>query len=39
MFSLPRETELTPDLLYKMIYKFDQNVVPKLQKYKENKLF
>lgn len=35
MFSLPRETELTPDLLYKMICKFDQNVLPKLQKYKD----
>ena len=35
MFSLPRETELTPDLLYKMICKFNQNIVPKLQKYKD----
>ena len=34
MFNLNRETELTPDLLYKMINKFNLNVLPKLQKYK-----
>lgn len=35
MFNLPRQTELTPDLLYKMICKFRQNVMPKMQKYKD----
>lgn len=34
MFNLNRETELTPDLLYKMINKYHTNVLPKLQKYK-----
>ena len=34
MFFLNRETELTPDLLYKMLNKFNLNVLPKLQKYK-----
>lgn len=34
MFNLNRETELTPDLLYKMLNKFNMNVLPKLQKYK-----
>lgn len=34
MFNLNRETELTPDLLYKMISKYHTNVLPKLQKYK-----
>nr|DAL07792.1 MAG TPA: PORTAL PROTEIN [Caudoviricetes sp.] len=34
MFNLNRETELTPDLLYKMISKYHSNVLPKLQKYK-----
>lgn len=34
MFNLNRETELTPDLLYKMISKYHTNVFPKLQKYK-----
>lgn len=34
MFNLNRETELTPDLLYKMLNKFNLNVLPKLQKYK-----
>lgn len=34
MFNLSRETELTPDLLYKMISKYYSNVLPKLQKYK-----
>lgn len=34
MFNLNRETELTPDLLYKMINKYHSNVLPKLQKYK-----
>lgn len=34
MFNLNQETELTPDLLYKMINKFNLNVLPKLQKYK-----
>lgn len=34
MFNLNRETELTPDLLCKMINKFNLNVLPKLQKYK-----
>lgn len=34
MFNLSRETELTPDLLYKMISKFNTNVAPKLQRYK-----
>lgn len=35
MFNLPRQTELTPDLLYKMIMKFRQSVMPKMQKYKD----
>lgn len=35
MFYLNRDTELTPDLLYKMINKFNLNVLPKLQKYKK----
>ncbi len=35
MFNLPRETELTPDLLYKMISKFRQSVLPRIQKYKD----
>jgi SPP1 family phage portal protein len=34
MFNLNRQTELTPDLLYKMINKYHSNVLPKLQKYK-----
>lgn len=34
MFNVNRETELTPDLLYKMINKYHTNVLPKLQKYK-----
>ena len=34
MFNLARDVELTPDLLYKMINKFNLNVLPKLQKYK-----
>lgn len=34
MFNLSRQTELTPDLLYKMINKYHSNVLPKLQKYK-----
>lgn len=34
MFNLNRDTELTPDLLYKMLNKFNLNVLPKLQKYK-----
>ena len=34
MFNLNRETELTPDLLYKMINKYHSNVLPKLQKCK-----
>ena len=34
MFNLNRETELTPDLLCKMINKYHTNVLPKLQKYK-----
>lgn len=35
MFNLSRETELTPDLLYKMISKFNNDVKPKLQTYKD----
>lgn len=35
MFNLPRETEFTPDLLYKMIGKFRQSVLPRIQKYKD----
>lgn len=34
MFMLPKETELTTDLLYKMFNRFNLNVLPKLQKYK-----
>ena len=34
MFYLNRETELTADLLYKMINRFRLNVEPKLNKYK-----
>lgn len=34
MFYLNKNAELTPDLLYKMINKFNLNVLPKLQKYK-----
>lgn len=34
MFNLNRQTELTPDLLYKMLNRFNINVLPKLQKYK-----
>lgn len=34
MFNLNRETELTPDLLYQMLNRFNLNVLPKLQKYK-----
>lgn len=34
MFMLPKETELTTDLLYKMLNRFNLNVLPKLQKYK-----
>ena len=35
MFLIPRETELTPDLLHKMIVRFTTEVRPKLQKYKD----
>ena len=35
MFYLNRETELTTDLLYKMINKFRLEVEPRLQKYKK----
>lgn len=35
MFNLSRETEFTPDLLYKMITKFNDDIKPKLQTYKE----
>ena len=34
MFMLPKETELTTELLYKMLNRFNLNVLPKLQKYK-----
>ena len=34
MFNLARDVELTPDLLYKIINKFNTNVIPKLQRYK-----
>ncbi len=34
MFSINPAAELTPDLLYKMLNKFNLNVLPKLQKYK-----
>ena len=34
MFYLNKNAELTPDLLYKVINKFNLNVLPKLQKYK-----
>lgn len=34
MFNLNKNAELTPDLLYKMLNKFNMNVLPKLQKYK-----
>lgn len=34
MFNLSKQTELTPDLLYKMLNRFNINVLPKLQKYK-----
>ncbi len=34
MFYLNRETELTTDLLYKMIHRFHLNVEPKLTRYK-----
>lgn len=34
MFNLSKQTELTPDLLYKMLNRFNLNVLPKLQKYK-----
>ena len=37
MFYVNKNAELTPDLLYKMINKFNINVVPKLQKYKNYK--
>lgn len=35
MFLVPRETELTPDLLHKMIVRFNTDVRPKLRKYKD----
>lgn len=34
MFNLNKNAVLTPDLLYKMLNKFNMNVLPKLQKYK-----
>ena len=34
MFNLNKNTELTPDLLYQMLNRFNLNVLPKLQKYK-----
>ena len=34
MFMLSKDTELTTDLLYKMLNRFNLNVLPKLQKYK-----
>lgn len=34
MFMLPKETELTTELLLKMFNRFNLNVLPKLQKYK-----
>ena len=37
MFYLNKNAELTPDLLYKVINKFNLNVLPKLQKYKNYK--
>lgn len=37
MFYLNKNAELTPDLLYKVINKFNINVLPKLQKYKNYK--
>jgi SPP1 family phage portal protein len=35
MFFLNRETEITPDLLHKMIERFSLNIEPKMTKYKE----
>lgn len=34
MFNLNKDMVLTPDLLYKMLNRFNLNVLPKLQKYK-----
>lgn len=34
MFYLDRERELTPELLFKMLTRFQLNVLPKLEKYK-----
>ena len=35
MFLIPRHTELTPDLLHKMLVKFNTEVRPKLRRYKD----
>lgn len=35
MFCLSRETELSPDLLYKMLNRFNVGVKPRLEKYKD----
>ena len=34
MFCLSRETELSPDLLYQMLNRFNLTVRPRLEKYK-----